>query len=267
MQKLEDEMKGKIVIVTGGNKGIGHGVAKAFCYYGAHVVIAGRDGEAGVSVQNELSALGGGSCVFYRCDVSNAGEVRVMVEYTVAKFGRLDCIVNNAGYLPKRRLIDDITEDDFEHVLRTNLIGMFSGCKYAMPYLRESKGSVINISSILGSVGQEGSSIYTATKGAITAMTKSLAIDEAQNGVRINVVLPGNIATDLGKEHRKHAGGDPSAAEKSKKGQWIRWQGDKMDTAWICVFLASSMAGYMTGAEVNVTGGFELGNGIREYTM
>ena len=172
-------------------------------------------------------------------------------------------MINNAGYLPKRGPIDSISIRDFEDILRTNLLGVFSGCKYSLPHLRRTKGSMINMSSILGSVGQEGSSIYCATKGAITALTKALAIDEAANGVRVNAVLPGNIASELGKENRDDSMGRERAEDLSSKVQWIRRQGAALEIGWTCVFLASSMASYITGAEICATGGFELGNGIR----
>ena len=156
-----------------------------------------------------------------------------------------------------------ISEEDFEQVLKTNLIGVFSGCKYALPHLRKSKGSIINMSSILGHAGQEGSSIYTATKGAIIAFTKSLAMDEASHGVRVNVVLPGNIESDLGKYNKTEAADYEKENEISRNIQWIRRAGTPTEIGWTCLFLASGMASYMTGSEVNVTGGFELGNGIK----
>ncbi len=263
MQKLEDEMKGKVVIITGGNNGIGSGCARAFCFYGSNVVIAARNEQKGTALANELTEAGPGVCIFYTCDVSNPHEVKALIEFTVEKFGQLDCIINNAGYLPKHSPIDDITEDDFEKVLRTNLVGVFSGCKYSLPYLRKTRGSIINMSSILGNVGQEGSSIYSATKGGIISLTKSLAMDEARNGVRVNVVLPGDIGTDLGKEHMKEQIEKKKNAKNKNYVQWIGRQGNVMDTGWTCLFLASNMAAYMTGAEVNVTGGFELGNGLK----
>ena len=263
MQKLEDEMKGKVVIITGGNKGIGSGCARAFCFYGANVILSGREEQAGVNLAKELTETGPGKCVFFKCDVSSPKEVKTLIEYSVQEFGQLDCIINNAGYLPKRRTIDEISEEDFEQVLKTNLVGVFSGCKYALPYLRKSKGSIINMSSILGHAGQEGSSIYTATKGAIISFTKSLAMDEAKNGVRVNVVLPGNIETDLGKYNRTAAADNEKEDEISKNIQWIRRAGTPIEIGWTCLFLASGMASYMTGSEVNVTGGFELGNGIK----
>lgn len=263
MMSLQEEMRDKVVVITGGNRGIGSGCARAFCEYGARVVIAARDSAQGREMASGLTKETPGSCVFFKCDVSNPDQVEKLVEYSVKEYGRLDCMINNAGYLPRRRYIDDISIADFEDVIATNLMGVFSGCKYSLPHLRRTKGNIINMSSVLGVAGQEGSSIYCATKGAIISLTKSLAIDEAQNGVRVNAVLPGNIRSDLGKEHRDPKSDPQQAVEISKRIQWIRRQGEPLDIGWACVFLASDMAGYITGAEFNVSGGFELGNGLR----
>lgn len=263
MIPILDDLAGKVIIITGGNRGIGAGCAEAFCACGCCVVISGRDAPRGESLAAELSAKGPGRCAFVPCDVSRDDEVRGLVARTVRDHGRVDCCINNAGYLPRRRDIDDITAEDFEHVLRTNLLGVFSGCKHSLPHLRVTKGSLINMSSILGRVGQEGSSIYAATKGAIISLTKSLAIDEARNGVRVNAVLPGNICSDLGKDSGEEAVGGEQAQRLSSTVQWIRRQGSPLEIGWTCVYLASGMASYVTGAEICATGGFELGNGLR----
>jgi NAD(P)-dependent dehydrogenase (short-subunit alcohol dehydrogenase family) len=259
---LED-LSGKVIIITGGNKGIGAGCAEAFCACGCRVVIAGRDAPRGEHLAAELNAKGPGTCTFRSCDVSRDEQVQDLVARTVREHGGLDCCINNAGYLPRRRGIDDITAADFEHVLRTNLLGVFSGCKHSLPHLRVTRGSLINMSSILGRVGQEGSSIYAATKGAIISLTKSLAIDEARHGVRVNAVLPGNILSELGMDTGGSAPEDEQSRRVSRKIQWIRRQGTPVEIGWTCVYLASGMASYVTGAEICATGGFELGNGIR----
>jgi len=264
MIPLCDELNKKVILITGGNKGIGGGCAEAFCASGADVVIAARDEDTGRTWAKELSRRGPGTCTFKRCDVSDHNQVGNLVDFTIKMFGKLDCTVNNAGYLPRRGPIDETSIEDFESVIRTNLIGLFAGCKYSLPHIRKTQGSIINISSILGQVGQKGSCMYAATKGAITSLTKSLAMDEAENHVRVNVILPGNIKTDLGKGQRDPEGLSGEASEKlSNHIQWIRRVGKSIEIGWIAVFLASSMASYITGAEINATGGFELGNGYR----
>jgi NAD(P)-dependent dehydrogenase (short-subunit alcohol dehydrogenase family) len=263
MIAIMEELKGKVVIITGGNRGIGAGCATAFCGCGCHVVIAGRDKQLGDSFAAGLSKSESGTCTFFQCDVSKPGQVEELVAFSVDNFERLDCCINNAGYLPKRGQIDEISTADFEEVLSTNLIGVFSGCKYSLPHLRNTKGSIINMSSILGVVGHGGSSIYTATKGAIISLTKSLAIDEAKNDVRVNAVIPGNIRTEVGKRNRNPSLNRKQAEEITKRWQWIRRKGMPIEIGWTCVFLASPMASYITGAEIYATGGYELGNGLR----
>jgi NAD(P)-dependent dehydrogenase (short-subunit alcohol dehydrogenase family) len=263
MATILDELAGKVIIVTGGTRGIGRGCAEAFCRCGSSVVIAGRDAVQGELVAAAMGRQGPGSCVFLPCDVSDDAQVKELVERTCHAHGRLDCMINNAGYLPQRRRIDEISVVDFEHVLRTNLLGVFSGCRYSLPHLRETGGSIINMSSILGIVGQEGSSIYAATKAAIIALTTSLAIDEAAAGVRVNAVLPGNIESELGRGNTGPSMSPELSRELSNTAQWIRRQGTALEVGWTCVYLASSMSSYVTGAEIRVTGGFEMGNGIR----
>ena len=112
-------------------------------------------------------------------------------------YGRLDCLINNAGWHPDHRPIDDFSVEEFEALLRLNLVSYFAACKYALPHLRQARGSIINMSSLVGVLGQERAATYVSTKAAIIGLTKALAIDEAQNGVRVNAVLPGTIATPL----------------------------------------------------------------------
>ena len=258
---MYNDMKGKKVIITGGSMGIGKGCAKVFCKAGANVVISARRKEAGMKTEQEINSATEGTCRFYQCDVTKPEEIKAMVEYAAEKLGRIDCIINNAGYTPPGKPIDDIDIEDFNDLLKTNLISVFAGCKYALPYIRSNKGSIINISSILGAVGQEGSSIYTATKGGIISLTKSLAIDEARNQVRVNTVLPGHIITE--KFEKKRMAKPQAQKSLASEAQWLGEGGLPEDVGHACLFLASTCSGYITGAEIYVTGGFELGNGIR----
>ena len=147
---------------------------------------------------------GGGTAHFVRCDVSKEKEVRALVDGTFARFGRIDCLINNAGWHPPHRPIDDFSADDFRELLELNLVSVFVACQQALPYLRKTKGNIINMSSLVGSMGQIHATTYVATKGAITAFSKALAIDEAAHGVRVNSVAPGNIWTPAleGSGHR-----------------------------------------------------------------
>jgi len=259
INRIEEEMVGKAVIITGGNRGIGKGCAEAFCQYGANVIIAGRDEKAGISVQDELNANTKGNCRFFKCDVAKEENIKALIEFSYKEFGRIDCLINNAGYLPVRKPIDLYDYSELEDVMRVNMFSMFAACKYALPYLRLTKGCIINISSVLAHAGQEGSLLYVTTKGAILSFSKSLAVDEARNGVRINVVSPGAIDTELANKELYN-----TEYRLPKRGrimsQWIERNGNIEEIGSVCLFLSSSWASFMTGSEVLVDGGFMLGN-------
>src|SRR6266550_8713041 len=123
-----------------------------------------------------------------------------IIDLTVDKYSRLDCLINNAGWHPPHKPIDDFSIQDFRDLLELNLISVFAACKFALPYMRKTRGNIINLSSLVGIMGQLHATTYVATKGAITAFPKALAIDEAEHGVRINSVSPGNIYTPLWQE-------------------------------------------------------------------
>jgi NAD(P)-dependent dehydrogenase (short-subunit alcohol dehydrogenase family) len=256
-----DDIAGKTVIITGGSKGIGKGCAQVFCEAKANVIICARGEKEGIELAKELNKNTDGTCVFFQCDVSYPEQIKSLIEFTVKEFGNIDCLINNCGYLPKRRPLDEIEVEDFEHVLKTNLISMFISCKHALPYIRKSKGTIINMSSIIGITGQEGSVMYTSIKAAIITFTKSLAIDEARHGIRVNVVVPGHIETEM-YELEKSRAADPSKYEKlCNQSQWLGRGGTSIEVGYSCLYLASKLSSFITGAELFITGGFELGNG------
>ena len=182
----------KVALITGGSKGIGAGCARVFVEAGARVAICARGREDGERLAGELTAAGPGQCDFHCCDVTRPDEVREVIDWTVNRHGRLDCLINNAGTHPPHKPIDEFSVEDFRSLFETNLVSYFVACKHALPHLRRVRGSVINMSSLVGSMGQQLATIYCATKGGITAFTKALAIEEARYGVRVNSVAPGN---------------------------------------------------------------------------
>src|SRR4029453_10082546 len=123
-----------------------------------------------------------------------------LIDQTAQKHGRIDCLINNAGWHPPHKSIDDFSIEDFRSLLELNLVSIFAACKFALPHLRKVKGNIINMSSLVGSMGQSGATTYVATKGGITALSKALAVDEAAHEVRVNSVSPGNIYTPLWQE-------------------------------------------------------------------
>lgn len=256
-------MAGKVVLITGGSKGIGAGCAMAFVAAGARVVICARGIQAGQALASKLTAAGPGICHFEPCDVSKAEDIRRVVDQTVELGGRLDCLINNAGFSPPPGAIDDFSLEAFWEVLRTNLISYFLACKQALPHLRKTRGNIINVGSLVGITGQEGATTYCASKGAISAFTKALAIDEARHGVRVNAVLPGNILTD---SRAKFVASSPNAEALD---QWadslqpLGRSGTIEEVGQVCLFLAGDAASFLTGTEIVISGGAELGYGIK----
>ena len=253
----------KVTIVTGGSKGIGEGVARVFVAAGAPVVIAARGKAEGEALAKELTAMGPGTCHYIHCDVSKPEEIKELIEKTVQLHGRLDCLVNNAGWHPDHRTIDDFSIEDFENLLRLNLVSYFAACKYALPYLRKTHGNIINMSSLVGEMGQEWATTYVSTKGGITALTKALAVDEARNGVRVNVVLPGVIITPLAVGFIDSKEDPQKVRDFIDSWQWNGRRGTIEEVGYTCLFLASDGADFITGIELIISGGAELAYGIK----
>jgi NAD(P)-dependent dehydrogenase (short-subunit alcohol dehydrogenase family) len=252
----------RVVIVTGGTHGIGAACVRAFAAAGANVVFCGRDTAAGEALVDELTAAGGSSR-FERCDVSDPERIRSLVESTVSQHGRLDCLVNNAAAFTGFRTVDELEVDEVLELLKVNFVAYFAAAKYALPHLRKTRGSIVNINSIVGKIGAWRDTAYSATKGAGIAFTRSLAIDEAPGGVRVNGVLPGNVMTE-NRFKVENALPNPAAFhDYVEASQWLGRSARPEEVASVVLFLASDAASYITGANIPVTGAFELGIGLR----
>ena len=257
----------KVAIVTGGSKGIGEGCARAFCAAGGKVVICARDVGTGKQLAAKLTAEGPGECHFEPCDVGVPEQIQRVIDTTIERHGRLDCLVNNAGWHPPSLPIDDFSIDDFKDLLQLNLVSYFAGCKFALPHLRKTRGSIINMGSLVGIMGQEYATTYCATKGGIGSFTKALAVEEARHGVRVNAILPGCIITPLAQSILAQAR-DPQAAENYLQTvQWIGRPGTIDEVGQACLFLASDAASFITGVELIISGGAELGYGAKVGTQ
>ena len=257
----------KVVIVTGGSKGIGEGCARVFADAGSKVVICARGTESGNTLAAELSKKGPGSCHFVQCDVAEVAEVREMIDETVRLYGRLDCLINNAGYHPPHKRIDDFEVEEFRDLLDMNLVSYWAACKHALPHLRATQGSIINMSSLVGEMGQEGATTYCATKGAITAFSKALSIEEAVNGVRVNTVLPGNIFSDSRVQGLKFTSNPDYINNYYDVNQHCGRSGTNEEVGQLCLFLASDASSYISGAAINISFGAELGYGVKYPTV
>ena len=231
----------RVVIITGGSKGIGEGCVRAFAGAGAKVVYCARAEEPGAALARELNQRGPGQAHFIQTDVSEVEQIRNLIEMTVARFGQLDCLINNAGWHPPSKSIDDFSIQDFRNLLELNLVSVFFACKCALPHLRRTQGNIINLSSLVGSIGQLHASTYVATKGAITAFTKALAIDEAAHGIRVNSISPGNIYTPLWQSAIDAAGDPDQCRAEGNEAQLLSRMGTIEEVGRLCLFIAATL--------------------------
>jgi NAD(P)-dependent dehydrogenase (short-subunit alcohol dehydrogenase family) len=256
---------GKVVLITGGTKGIGKGCVYTFVGAGSNVVFCARNRSDGEALASELTAQGPGKATFIRCDVSKPEEVKQLVDQTISTHGRLDCLINNAGWHPPHKPIDEFSIEDFRDLLDLNLVSIFAACKFSLPHLRKSQGNIINLSSLVGAMGQLYATTYVATKGAITAFTKALAIDEAEHVVRVNSVSPGNIYTPLWQEAIDAAPDPDQCRRDGEAAQLLGRMGTIEEAGKLCLFIASE-ATFTTGVDHIISGGAELGYGRKTRT-
>jgi len=252
----------KIAIITGASSGIGKGCAEEFVRAGAKVIVCCNEEQEGAAVAKALREVaqqqGCGDADFVYCDVTRTEEIRSLILATISLYGRIDCLINNAGWHPPHKPIDDFSVQDFRDLLELNLISIFTASKFALPYLRQTKGNIINMSSLVAEIGQRHATTYVATKGAITAFTKALAVDEAPNGVRVNSVSPGNIFTPLWQE-AIDAASDPNKYRiEGEAAQLLGRMGSAEEVGRLCLFIAAQ-ATFTTGVDHIISGGAELG--------
>jgi NAD(P)-dependent dehydrogenase (short-subunit alcohol dehydrogenase family) len=250
----------KVVIITGGSKGIGKGCVEVFAGAGAKVVFCARNPDDGEALAKQLNASGPGEATFVQCDVSKVADIQKLIDTTIQKYSRLDCLINNAGWHPPHKPIDDFSVEEFRDLLDLNLVSIFAACKFALPHLRKTKGNIINLASLVGTMGQLYATTYVATKGAISAFTKALAIDEAKNDVRVNSVAPGNVYTPLWQEAIDAAPDSEQCREDGEAAQPLGRMGTIQEVGKLCLFIASE-ATFTTGVDHIISGGAELGYG------
>jgi NAD(P)-dependent dehydrogenase (short-subunit alcohol dehydrogenase family) len=244
-------MSTQVVLITGGLTGIGRAAAVAFAKSGAKVVVAGRRDEAGEALAEELRSLGA-EAEFIKADVRKEDEVRSMVDQTIARFGRLDVAVNNAATEGQVGPITDQTAESFAATFDTNVLGVVLSMKHEVRAMQaQGRGSIINVSSTYGHRGAAYASIYVGAKHAVEGITKSVALELAKSGIRVNAVAPG--PTDTGMLTR-FTGTAENKAALVKKVPLDRL-GLSEEVADGIVFIASDGAKWITGAVLNVDGG------------
>ena len=250
-------LKNKVAIVTGSSNGIGVGIARVFVKEGAKVVGVSRTEATGWKMADELGAVEG-KAIFIQTDLTKSEAIQDMVNKSVEAFGKIDVLVNNAGYHISKNA-EETSEEEWEFIQNTNLRSTFLCSKYCLPHLRKSKGNIINISSMVGVVGQPNATAYSASKGGQIAMTKNMAIDYAPDGVRSNVICPGWIATPLVEDWFSQQE-DPVAARKYIYGQHPLGRiGTIEECGHLAAFIASDDAAFITGARFDIDGGVTLG--------
>jgi NAD(P)-dependent dehydrogenase (short-subunit alcohol dehydrogenase family) len=250
-------LDGKVTIITGGGSGMGKTAAELFAKEGARVVVADFSEASGEAVVAGVQAAGG-QATFVRADVSNEADARGMVQHTIATYGRVDALYNNAGVMPEAdHSVIDTDVDTWDKVMAVNVRGVFLGCKYAIPQmLEQGSGSVINIASfvaILGcSVPQDA---YTASKGAVLALTRSLAVQFAGRGVRSNSISPGPIETPLMMDWLlKDEAAKQLRLNRNPSGRF----GKPEEIVLVGIYLASDESKWTNGANFVIDGGITV---------
>lgn len=248
-------LDGKVAIVTGGTSGIGERIVELFAEEGAKVVVSARRQEEGSALEKRLGVR------FVRTDVANEADVKAMVDQTVKWFGRVDCLVNNAGVPSPMVSITEIDVATIDQLMAVNVRGVLLGIKHAAsPMMAQKSGSIINIGSIAAHRGGSSGHIYTATKGAVQAITRSAAAELGEKGVRVNCISPGAIVTGI---FAKNAGVEGSKADRLNdliKGSFASLQpvpraGLPEDIARAAVYLASDGSSFVNGQDIVIDGG------------
>ena len=247
------DLSGKVALVTGGNGGIGLGMATGLAQAGAHVVLAARNAAKSAAAVASLRALDH-QADSIEADVTGESDVAALFEELMQRHGRLDILVNNAGTTVRKRP-QDLELHEWRYVMDTNLTSAFMCCKAAYPLLRREGGKVINIGSMMSIFGAAYASAYGASKGGIVQFTRSIATAWAVDGIQCNAVLPGWIDTELTQGAREQVPGlNERVLARTPAGRW----GMPMDLAGVAVFLASSASDFVTGAAIPVDGGYSI---------
>jgi len=241
----------KVAIVTGASRGIGEAIAKQLSSCGAKIILIARNSDQLVAVKETIIS-NGGIAESIAGDVSNLNSISEIVTNTIDKWGQIDILVNNAG-IARDNIIMRMKEDDWDSVMNINLKGCFNGIKsVARPMIKNKAGRIINITSVVGQIGNAGQSNYAASKAGIMGLTKSMAKELGSRNITVNAVAPGYITTDMTNEL------NDEVKEQMKSSIPLGRLGTPDDVANLVCFLASDEAGYITGQTFNVDGGMVM---------
>ena len=253
---MAGQLREKVALVTGGGSGIGRASAILFAREGAKVMVTDLDGDSAERTKEEIIARGGEAAAM-RADVASEVDAQAMVKATIDTFGTLDVAFNNAGIEGLIAPAHEYPLGDWRRILDINLTGVWLGMRYQIPWMRENGGgSIINTASILGVVGAANTPGYTATKHGVIGLTKSAALENAKDGIRINAVCPGYIETPLVMERGVQAGKDRAVLDELISLHPMGRLGQPEEIAEAVIWLASNAASFVTGHALVVDGGY-----------
>ncbi|MDO6389470.1 SDR family oxidoreductase [Pontibacter sp. BT731] len=255
---MKNRLEGKVAIVTGGGTGIGEAICKKFAQEGARVVVAGFPEDPVEDVAKEIQKEGG-EAIAYTGDISTAANAKACVDLAVKQYGQLNILVNNAGVFPEVNLLQDYTEEALDYMIKNNIKSAFAMSKAALPELHKTKGNIVSAGSEAGVIGIAQNTPYGGTKGFIHAFMKGLAVEQAQFGVRVNIVGPGPI--DTAWTHESTGPMDGKMVKTMKGATPMGRRGSPEEVANVYCFLASDEASYVTGALYMVDGGITVAKG------
>jgi NAD(P)-dependent dehydrogenase (short-subunit alcohol dehydrogenase family) len=255
LRRALDELRDAVVVVTGGGRGLGRSIAEGFAREGSTVVIVGRNADTLATAAAEMAPLAGRVHPM-PADVADEAAMAALSEAVLARFGRVDVLVNNAGINPFYRRAEDTPVDEWRKVLDVNLTGVFLGSvRFGRAMLERGSGSIINVTSIAGHVGLLRTTAYCAAKGGVEMMTRQLAMEWADRGVRVNAVAPAYFETDLTAGLRANESLSSRILSRVPMARF----GTADELTGACLYLASSAASYVTGQTIMVDGGWKAG--------
>jgi len=253
---MEKIFNNKVAIVTGGSFGIGRAAAIAFASLGARVVVADSIQDEEQTTLKQIKEAGG-QAIFKKCDVSKSAEVKAMVDKTVATYGRLDFAFNNAGIEGALATTQECTEDNWDKTIGVNLKGIWLCMKYEIPYmLQQGKGAIVNCASVAGLIGFPGLPAYVVSKHGVVGLTKTAALENAKQGIRINAVCPGVIHTAM---IDRITGMNKEVEKQYVTMEPVGRMGKPEEVAEAVIWLCSDAASFVTGHSMPVDGGWIAG--------
>jgi NAD(P)-dependent dehydrogenase (short-subunit alcohol dehydrogenase family) len=251
MEKMSQRLKDKVCLITGGGSGIGRATCELFAREGAKVVVADKL----LSAARVVAALIGEAAIAIEVDVAQSASVRSMIDATIRDLGRLDVLINNAGYGIPGSVVET-SEDDWDKLMAVNVNGVFFGCKYAIPVMKQQGGGVIvNTASIVANVGIRNRAAYCASKGAVAALTRAMALDHVNDNIRVNCVAPGTVDSPYFEDIIRKSERPQELRRELEARQAMNRLGRPEEIANAFLFLASDESSFSTGSMLIVDGG------------